>query len=79
MLLNKISYLLTISLLVHFSAAHAEAQLEHLSLEEAQHLFYENNKELTVAKRIVQGAEADAISASQNPTLLYLWAYLASI
>jgi cobalt-zinc-cadmium efflux system outer membrane protein len=71
MLSKKIVRLLLIGLLVDFSNAHAEANLGHLSLEEAQQLFHENNKELLIAKRMVQGAEADAISAGQkpNPTL----------
>jgi len=71
MLSKKIVRLLLIGLLVDFSNVHAEANLGHLTLEEAQQLFHENNKELLIAKRMVQGAEADAISAGQkpNPTL----------
>jgi cobalt-zinc-cadmium efflux system outer membrane protein len=71
MLLKKIAHLLLITLLASFTNVYAEPNLEHLSLEEAQRLFHENNKELLAAKRVVQGTEADAISAAQrpNPTL----------
>lgn len=67
MLLKRIAHLLFISLLAGSPNLYAETNLEHLSLEDAQHLFHENNKELLAAKRMVQGAEADAITASQKP------------
>ena len=76
MLLKKISYILAIGFLSNLSAAHAEAKLDQfslaqLSLDQAKQLFHENNKELIAAKRMVQGVEADAITAGQkpNPTL----------
>ena len=67
MLFKKINYISAIVLLIVFLNAHAEANLAHLSLEQAQQLFNENNKELSLAKRMVQAAEADAMSASQKP------------
>ena len=67
MLFKKINYISAIVLLIVFLNAHAEANLAHLSLDQAQQLFHENNKELSLAKRMVQAAEADAMSASQKP------------
>lgn len=67
MLLKKIAPLFLIVLLAGFSNVYAETNLEHLTLEDAQRLFHENNKELLAAKRMVQGAEADAMSAAQKP------------
>ena len=67
MLLKKIKYISAISFLLIVLNAHAEANLPHLSLAQAQQLFHENNKELTAAKRMLQGVEANAISASQKP------------
>ncbi len=64
---KKVAYILALGLLSNLPVAYAEADLAHLTLEAAQHLFHENNKELISAKRIVQGAEADAITASQKP------------
>ncbi len=64
---KKVAYILVLGFLSNLPVAYAEADLAHLTLEAAQHLFHENNKELISAKRIVQGAEADAITASQKP------------
>jgi len=64
---KKIAYILALGILTNLPVAYAAADLAHLTLEDAQHLFHENNKELISAKRIVQGAEADAITASQKP------------
>ncbi|PWT76751.1 MAG: TolC family protein [Proteobacteria bacterium] len=45
--------------------------IEHLTLDVAQRLFREHSRELLAAKRSVQSAEADRVSAAQfpNPTL----------
>ncbi len=67
MMFKKVAYILALGFLSNLPVAYAEADLARLTLEEAQHLFHENNKELISAKRIVQGAEADAITASQKP------------
>lgn len=64
---KKVAFLLALSFLSNIPVAYAEADLAHLTLEAAQHLFQENNRELLSAKRIVQGAEADAITAAQKP------------
>ncbi|HEY0841284.1 TolC family protein [Methylotenera sp.] len=64
---KKVAYILVLGFLSSLPVAYAEADLTHLTLEAAQHLFHENNKELISAKRMVQGAEADAITASQKP------------
>lgn len=62
---KKIAYLFVLGFLSN--AAYAETDLAHLTLETAQQLFQANNKELISARRMVQGAEADAITASQKP------------
>lgn len=41
--------------------------LEQLNLSQAQALFHTHNKELLAAQRMLQGTEADAISAGQRP------------
>ena len=64
---NKIPYVLACCWLLHFSTANAESNLEHLSIAEAQQLFHTNNKELLAAQRVLQGTEANAISAGQKP------------
>jgi outer membrane protein, heavy metal efflux system len=44
-----------------------EPVLSKLSLHDATTLFLQNNKELSLAKRGVEGAEADKLSANQKP------------
>jgi len=47
------------------------ADLEHLTLDAAEQLFREHSRELLAAKRAVEAAEADRVTAAQrpNPTL----------
>jgi outer membrane protein, heavy metal efflux system len=47
------------------------ADIEHLTLEAAEQLFRDHSRELLAAKRAVEGAEADRVTAAQrpNPTL----------
>ena len=53
------------------SPSHAQdaspAALDHLTLQAAETLFAERNRELQIAKRAVEGAEADAVSAAAAP------------
>jgi cobalt-zinc-cadmium efflux system outer membrane protein len=53
-----------------YPAAFADVETTTLSLSDAQKLFYEFNKELLAAKRAVQAAEADKITAAQKPNPL---------
>jgi len=64
---KKVAYILALGFLSNLPVAYAETDLAHLTLEAAQHLFHENNRELISAKRLVQGTEADAITAAQKP------------
>lgn len=41
--------------------------LERLTLQQAERIFAERNRELLIARRITEGAEADAISAAAPP------------
>jgi len=66
-MLKKVAYLLVLGFLSNVPTAYAETDLAHLTLDAARQLFQANNKELTSARRMVQGAEANAITASQKP------------
>ncbi|MFA6178382.1 MAG: hypothetical protein WC696_02095 [Candidatus Methylopumilus sp.] len=48
-----------------------ESNLGNLSLHDTEQLFRNNSRELLLAKRMVEGSQADTISAGQrpNPTL----------
>lgn len=62
-----VSYVLPHGLL--FAANNPD--LSHLSLPQAEQLFTTNNRELLAARRVVEGSQADTLSAAQkpNPTL----------
>ena len=64
---------ITLSLLIVWALSNQTAladeanNLKQLSLSQAQILFHANNRELLAAQRMLQGTEADAISAGQKP------------
>ncbi len=51
----------------HAGSPEKPAALEHLSLERAEKLFSQHNRELQAARRNAEGAEADILSASAPP------------
>ena len=54
--------------MMHFPAqAAAPAAPEQLSLQAAESMFREHNRELVVARRAVEGGEADVVSAAAPP------------
>ncbi|OAM52756.1 transporter [Methylovorus sp. MM2] len=70
----KITSVLVVSLLfplAGMSADLGDISLDRLSLQQAEQLFTSNNRELIAAKRLVEGSQADTLSAAQrpNPTL----------
>lgn len=58
---------LSLTLLTSQPLLAADAQLGQLSLQDAEQLFRNNNRELLSAKREVEGSQADTLSAAARP------------
>lgn len=59
--------LLCFSLLATQAYANDQDSLKNLSLTDAEQLFSANNRELLAAKHVVEGSQADTLSAAQKP------------
>lgn len=67
---KKISFIKLVVLTTIFFNVNSfadEIALDHLSLKQSVSLFEANNKELQLAKRNIEGAEADKLTAAQTP------------
>ncbi len=62
-----IQFLMISTLLISASSFAVEQSLDHLSLKQSIQLFELNNREVLLAKRNVDGAEADILTAGQMP------------
>ena len=66
------------SLYSHFGYAE-EVKLNQLSFSAANALFSSNNRELLLAKRVLESAQTGAMIAAQKPNPGCHWAYPVSI